>query len=137
MGVGVEIMVLRRQTCMPARRSFCKERKRHVRGSCAFRRRLADRGMSPIGLTTTNNNNNNNNNNDNSNNDNNIDDNNSNNDKTNNDDNNDNDQTDTTNANITMIGRLLSSRATQPLEDLSVDSVKEWIPEQPSPWRKS
>ena len=26
---------------------------------------------------------------------------------------------------------------TQPLENLSVDSVKKWIPEQPSPWRKS
>ena len=26
---------------------------------------------------------------------------------------------------------------TQPLESLSVDSVKKWIPEQPSPWRKS
>ena len=26
---------------------------------------------------------------------------------------------------------------TQPLENLSVDSVNKWIPEQPSPWRKS
>ena len=26
---------------------------------------------------------------------------------------------------------------TQPLESLSVDSANKWIPEQPSPWRKS
>ena len=34
------------------------------------------------------------------------------------------------------ITRLPSFR-TQPLENISVDSVKTWIPEQPSPWRKS
>ena len=37
---------------------------------------------------------------------------------------------------MVSITRFPSFR-TQPLENLSVDSVKKWIPVQPSPWRKS
>ena len=44
--------------------------------------------------------------------------------------------TDTRTIHPVSVTRFPSFR-TQPLENLSVDSVNKWIPEQPSPWRKS